>query len=139
MSSPLTCWAEEEGDDGHVGHVADRGLECEVENHEGNAPILNRGLQGNGDNLENGSCTQHSGHKQAAPRTQMAGWQWSDGGHYVGHLGPLLSADQGQPRPQCVAHEAQQRPGHQLAPRAQVEEMLVLPLTRSMLKCEVCL
>ena len=49
-----------------------------------------------------------------------------------GHLGPLLSADQGQPRPQGVAQEAQQGPRHQLAPRAQVEEMLVLPLTGKM-------
>ena len=61
----LTCRAKEEGDDGQVGHVADRRLKGEVQDHEGNAPILYCGLQGNGDNLENGSCTPHSCHKHA--------------------------------------------------------------------------
>ena len=58
--------------------------------------------------------------------TEEMAWQ------YDHHLGPLLPADQGQPCPEGVAHEAQQRPGHQLPPGAQVEEMPVLPLTMRM-------
>ena len=61
-------------------------------------------------------------------KTTQKRWQY-DGDH----LGSLLSADQSQPRPQGVANEAQQGPRHQLSPGAQVEEMLVLPLTRRML------
>ena len=46
-----TCGAEEECDDGHVGHVADGGLEGEAEHHEGDAAVLDGGLQGDGHDL----------------------------------------------------------------------------------------
>ena len=47
----VTCGAEEECDDGHVGHVADGGLEGEAEHHEGDAAVLDGGLQGDGHDL----------------------------------------------------------------------------------------
>ena len=47
----VTCGAEEERDDGHVRHVADGGLEGQAEHHEGDAAVLDGGLQGDGHNL----------------------------------------------------------------------------------------
>ena len=47
----VTCGAEEECDDGHVRHVADWGLEGEAEHHEGDATVLDGGLQGDGHDL----------------------------------------------------------------------------------------
>ena len=53
ISSPadLTCCTEEEGEDWHDAHVADRRVKCERQNSEGDPSVLYGGLQRDGDDL----------------------------------------------------------------------------------------
>ena len=47
----LTCCTEEEGEDWHDAHIADRRLECECEDSEGDPSVLYGCLQRDGDDL----------------------------------------------------------------------------------------